>query len=53
MQPPEGEAIKSCGTERSGKRCLKRHQASVKKLNENKPIQDIEEVPLLLELPGY
>jgi len=41
MQPPEGEEIKSCGTERSGKRCLKRHQASAKKLNESKPTQGI------------
>ena len=41
--------FKRHGAERSGKRCLKRHQVRVKKLNESEPFEDMSKGPLVVK----
>jgi hypothetical protein len=44
IKPPNGAAIKSCGTERFGKGNLRDYQVWIKELNESEPLMRSREV---------
>jgi len=48
-KPPEGAVFKRHGAERSGKKCLKRHQVRVRKLKESEPTEDMSKRLLVVK----